>query len=83
VVVYLNNHATFIEGDIRKKFDEVMGNGLTPYMFQYYPHWGFVRETPLLLIKSKVCGMEVDNERGGLAAIFLQDIVAGYHCQTY
>ena len=49
-------------------------------MFDNYLHFLIVRETAILLIKSKVSRMEVEDEGWRGLGVFFEDIRRRFHC---
>lgn len=40
-------------------------------------HWGLVGERAILLVEPEMCWVQMDNERRGASAVFLQDVAIG------
>lgn len=40
-------------------------------------HWGLVGECAILLVEPEMCWVQMDNERRGASAVFLQDVAVG------
>lgn len=77
MVINLDNHASFIEGDIRyrEEFHQVMWYSAKSQMFDQNPHGRLIGEAALLLVESKVCRMQMDDQRRRVTPISPQDIL--------
>lgn len=56
-----------------------MGNSPCANMFDDYFHLRIIRKASILLFKTKVGRMEVDNKGGRIFCVFLQDIGRRFH----
>jgi hypothetical protein len=77
MVINLDNHASFIEGDIRhrEKFHQVMWYSAKSQMLDQNPHRRLIREAALLLVESKVCCVQMDDQRRRVAPISPEDVL--------
>jgi hypothetical protein len=74
MVIYLHDHTFFVERDVRQPFEQFMGYRSKSKVLDHQIHGRLVRETALLLIKSKMRGVKMYYKGRLAASILLEDI---------
>ena len=81
MVVYLNDEAAFVESHVPlgKVFQHVVRYCALPEMFEKNAHRRIVAKHALLLVESKVVGMQMNDQRGRIAGILLKYVLFRDH----